>query len=47
MPIEITSGYRRPDGQWPPRCPVCWAGARLYQLFVEPALKAGGSGHSC
>ena len=22
MPIEITTGYRRPDGQWPPRCPV-------------------------
>ena len=24
MPIEITTGYRRPDGQWPPRCPVAW-----------------------
>src|SRR5688572_3892054 len=24
MPVEITSGYRRPDGQWPPRCPVSW-----------------------
>src|SRR4051812_27622025 len=24
MPIEITTGYRRPDGQWPPRCPVTW-----------------------
>jgi hypothetical protein len=24
MPIEITTGYRRPDGQWPPRCPVSW-----------------------
>jgi hypothetical protein len=24
MPIEITAGYRRPDGQWPPRCPVAW-----------------------
>jgi len=24
LPIEITSGYRRPDGQWPPRCPVAW-----------------------
>src|SRR6187200_2116317 len=24
LPIEITTGYRRPDGQWPPRCPVAW-----------------------
>ena len=24
IPIEITTGYRRPDGQWPPRCPVAW-----------------------
>src|SRR4051794_7821853 len=24
MPVEITTGYRRPDGQWPPRCPVAW-----------------------
>jgi hypothetical protein len=24
MPIEITTGYRRPDGLWPPRCPVAW-----------------------
>jgi hypothetical protein len=24
MPIEISTGYRRPDGQWPPRCPVAW-----------------------
>ena len=24
MPIEVTTGYRRPDGQWPPRCPVSW-----------------------
>src|ERR671910_2202787 len=24
MPIEITTGYRRPDGQWPPRCAVSW-----------------------
>ena len=24
MPIEITTGYRRPDGQWLPRCPVAW-----------------------
>src|SRR5215203_4701499 len=24
MPIEFTTGYRRPDGQWPPRCPVAW-----------------------
>src|SRR3954452_13446871 len=24
MPVEITPGYRRPDGQWPPRCPVTW-----------------------
>ena len=24
MPVEITTGYRRPDGQWPPRCPVSW-----------------------
>jgi hypothetical protein len=22
MPIQTTTGYRRPDGQWPPRCPV-------------------------
>jgi hypothetical protein len=22
MPVELTTGYRRPDGQWPPRCPV-------------------------
>ena len=28
MPIEITTGYRRPDGQWPPRCPVA-CGARV------------------
>jgi hypothetical protein len=24
IPIEITTGYRRPDGQWPPRCTVAW-----------------------
>src|SRR5918993_3860557 len=24
LPIEIATGYRRPDGQWPPRCPVAW-----------------------
>ena len=24
LPIEVTTGYRRPDGQWPPRCPVAW-----------------------
>src|SRR5215218_937216 len=24
LPIEITTGYRRPDGQWPLRCPVAW-----------------------
>ena len=24
LPVEITTGYRRPDGQWPPRCPVAW-----------------------
>ena len=24
MPVELTTGYRRPDGQWPPRCPVAW-----------------------
>ena len=24
MPIQTTTGYRRPDGQWPPRCPVAW-----------------------
>ena len=24
LPIEMTTGYRRPDGQWPPRCPVAW-----------------------
>src|SRR3954453_10319268 len=24
LPIEITTGYRRPDGLWPPRCPVAW-----------------------
>src|SRR4051794_16818277 len=24
MPIEITTGFRGPDGQWPPRCPVAW-----------------------
>src|SRR3954469_2794067 len=24
LPVEITTGYRRPDGQWPPRCPVTW-----------------------
>src|SRR5829696_7134663 len=24
LPIELTTGYRRPDGQWPPRCPVAW-----------------------
>src|SRR4051794_2281507 len=24
MPVEITTGFRRPDGQWPPRCPVAW-----------------------
>src|SRR5918993_6100366 len=22
--VEITTGYRRPDGQGPPRCPVAW-----------------------
>src|SRR3954462_4312848 len=22
--VEITTGFRRPDGQWPPRCPVAW-----------------------
>src|SRR3954463_14557715 len=26
LPIELTTGYRRPDGQWPPRCPVSWLG---------------------
>ena len=29
MPVEITTGYRRPDGQWPPRCPVSWLVARV------------------
>jgi hypothetical protein len=24
MPIELTTGYRRPDGQWPPKCSVNW-----------------------
>jgi hypothetical protein len=24
MPIEITTGYRRPEGLWPPRCTVAW-----------------------
>src|SRR3954447_21688962 len=24
LPIELTTGYRRPDGQWPPRCAVAW-----------------------
>ncbi|MET0529607.1 MAG: hypothetical protein ABW003_14960 [Microvirga sp.] len=24
LPIEITTGYRWPYGQWPLRCPVAW-----------------------
>src|SRR3954462_1743348 len=24
LPIELVTGYRRPDGQWPPRCAVAW-----------------------
>src|SRR4051812_20436151 len=24
LPIELTTGHRRPDGQWPPRCAVAW-----------------------
>ena len=24
MPVELTTGYRRPDGQWPPKCSVNW-----------------------
>jgi len=24
LAIEITTGYRWPDGQWPLRCPVAW-----------------------
>jgi hypothetical protein len=24
LPIELTTGYRRPDGHWPPRCAVAW-----------------------
>src|SRR5215217_2932774 len=40
MPIEITTGYRRPDGQWPPRCPVAWLvhefNARVASHVDEP-----------
>src|SRR4051794_35801458 len=24
LPVELTTGHRRPDGQWPPRCAVAW-----------------------
>src|SRR5215204_3667865 len=48
MPIEITTGYRRPDGQWPPRCPVAWLvhefNARVAAHVATPDRMIGVSG---
>ena len=48
MPIEITTGYRRPDGQWPPRCPVAWLvpefNARVASHVDAPIRMIGVSG---
>ena len=48
MPIEITTGYRRPDGQWPPRCPVAWLvhefNARVASHVDAPIHMIGVSG---
>jgi hypothetical protein len=48
LPIEITTGYRWPDGQWPLRCPVAWPvaefNARVASDVDAPDPHVGVSG---
>jgi hypothetical protein len=46
--VELRTGYRRPDGQWPPRCAVAWLvhefNARVASHVEMPARMMGASG---